>query len=332
MNSNRILTRKLMGLDYRVWRVMILFLFLSAGLLSYKLMDTPKCAPIDFKIKTVSDNDSVYYTNDILSFRTLGAEQNVTWDFDDKTPTVEGTFVTHRFATDGKYFIKVTVNSVCEFVKPITIKKAFVEETESNKERIVGNNKTFVRTPETFTCSQTATSYEWNVSEHPEFGTRTGASATYKFEQAGDYIIELTLNKTRLKKYTKQIKVASIPKLISDKPQAPPTTGGGGGGGNSNPSKLIISESTFKDFLDKVVEGVYFEDDFDKYLCAEGATPVILNGKKNKQITFSQACKDLPKRVNKNFMGIGKRAKKIKSVSLNRDAKLCVTSIDINYD
>lgn len=328
MNSNRILTRKVMGLDYRVWRVMILFLVLSAGLLSYKLMDTPKCAPIDFKIKTISDNDSVYYTNDILSFRTLGAEKNVTWDFDDKTGTVEGTFVTHRFATEGKYFIRVTVNSVCEFVKPVTIKKAIVEETDSNKQRIIGNDKTFVRTSETFTCSQSAESYEWKVSEHPEYGNRSGASTTYKFEQAGDYTIELTLNKNRLKKYTKQIKVAGIPKLINDKPEPPPATGGGG----SNPSKLIISESTFKEFLEKVISGVYFEDDFDKYLCAEGATPVILNGKKNKQITFSEACKELQKRVNKNFTGIGKRAKKIKSVSLNRDAKLCVAYIEINYD
>jgi PKD domain len=329
MKSKRILTRKIAGLDYRVWRVMILVFIIPAGLLGYKLMDKEKCAPIDFKIKAISDNDSVYYTNDILSFRTLAAEKNVTWDFDDKTGIVEGAFVTHRFATDGKYFIRVTVNATCEFVKPVTIKKAIVEETDSNKERITGNDKTFVRTPETFTCSQTAESYEWKVSEHPEYGTRTEATTTYKFEQPGDYTIELTLNKNRLKKYTKSIKVAGIPKLINDKPEPPPPVTGGG---RPNPSKIIISESTFKEFLEKVISGVYFEDDFYKYLCAEGATPVIFNAKKNKPVSFSEACKDLQKRVSKNFTGIGKRAKKIESVKLIRDAKLCITSIEINYD
>lgn len=325
MKSTRILTRKTMGLDRRVWRVMIFMLILTSGLLGYKLMDTPKCTPVDFKIKTISDNDSVYYTDEILSFRTVRSEKKITWDFNDNTGTDTGTFITHRFATEGKYYIKVTVNSNCEFVKPITIKKAIPVPTETvgNEAQIIGHDKTFVRISEVYTCSKVADYYEWNISEHPEYGTRTGASATYKFEEPTDYTIELTLNKDRLKRFTKTVKVVSIPTLIPDKPQPV----------ESKNNKILLSEKTFKDYLEKVISGAFFAKDFDKYLCSEGATPVVMNGKAKKKITFTQACEKLNGlRLNKNFTGIGKRAARIKNVRFTLDAKNCITLLEINYE
>jgi hypothetical protein len=205
MNSERILTRKTLGLDHRVWRVMIVLFVLSIGLYSYKLIDTPKCTPVDFKTKTI-DNDSVYSTDEILSFSTLRFEKNITWDFGDNSPGGAGTFVTHRFASEGKYFIKVTVNSDCQFIKPITVRKAVVENI-STREQIDGHPSTFVGTSETYSALTTATNYEWSVENHPEYGVLNGQSVAYKFLSAGDFTIMLMLDKDRFKIYRKSVTV-----------------------------------------------------------------------------------------------------------------------------
>jgi hypothetical protein len=334
MNSERILTRKTLGLDHRVWRTMAVLFILSAGLLSYKLLDTPKCLPVDFKIKTI-DNDTVYYTDEILSFSTLRFEKNVTWDFDDKSPNGTGTFITHRFATEGKYFIKVSVNTDCDLIKPITVKKA-VPQAVGSKEQIEGHASTFVGASETFTCLSKANTYEWSVENHPEYGLLADQSATYRFMEPGDYTLKLTLDKDRYKIYTKSVtvvenekpkpllpkadklmdfdKVQKIEKLIPEKTYS------------------FISEQTFSDYLGKVVDGQFFAKDFDSYLCLEGKTPTIINGKADRQVTFEQACAELNGKHRSRFLGLGKKAIKIKKVRLNRDKEKCVTLIEIKYE
>jgi PKD domain len=332
MNSERILTRKTLGLDHRVWRVMILLLVLSVGLFGYTLIDTKKCIPVDFKIKTI-DNDSVYYTDEILSFSTLRFEKNITWDFNDNSPTGTGTFITHRFATEGKYFIKVTVNSDCQFVKPITVRKAIVESLTNTKEQIDGHPSTFVGAGETYTSLLSAETYEWNIENHPEYGLLNGQSVNYKFLSPGDFTIKLTLNKDRFKIYRKSVtvvenekpkQVEKIDKLIDYDKLAKMD--------KEKSVKTSISELTFKEYLGKVVDGQFFAKDFNDYLCSEGKTPTILNSKADRQVTFEQACAELNGKRRSKFMGLGKKAIHIKSVRLNKDKDNCITLIEIKYE
>jgi hypothetical protein len=336
MNSERILTRKTLGLDHRVWRVMLVLFVLATGLYGYTLIDKPKCIPVDFKIKTI-DNDSVYFTDEILSFSTLRFEKNITWDFGDNSPAGTGTFVTHRFAAEGKYFIKVTVNSDCQFIKPITVRKAIVESlTSSNKEQIDGHPSTFVGASESYTSLLSADTYEWSVENHPEYGLLNGQSATYRFTSPGDFTIQLTLNKDRFKIYRKSVTVIEnekpkpvekIDKLIDYEKLAKLD--------KTEPAakeKVGISELTFAEFLGKVVDGKSFAKDFDDYLCLEGKTPTIINGKADKQVSFEQACAALNGKKRSKFLGMGKKAIRIKSVRLNRDKSNCITLIEIKYE
>lgn len=331
MNSERILTRKTLGLDHRVWRTMIVLFVLSIGLYSYTLLDKPKCTPVDFKIKTI-DNDSVYSTDEILSFSSLRFEKNITWDFGDNSPAGTGTFVTHRFATEGKYFIKVTVNSDCQFIKPITVRKAIVENINT-KEQIDGHPSTFVGTGESYTSLITAGTYEWSVENHPEYGVLNGQSVNYKFTASGDYTIKLTLDKDRFKIYRKSVTVVEnekpkpvekIDKLIDydklDKLDKETSV------------KTSISEKTFSEYLGKVVDGKFFAKDFNDYLCIEGKTPTIINGKADKQVSFEQACAELNGKRKSKFLGMGKKAIHIKSVRLNKNKDNCITLIEIKYE
>ncbi|MBK8786671.1 MAG: PKD domain-containing protein [Chitinophagaceae bacterium] len=333
MNIERILTRKTLGLDHRVWRVMILLFVLSIGLFSYTLIDTKKCIPVDFKIKTI-DNDSVFSTDEILSFSSLRFEKNITWDFGDNSPNGTGTFVTHRFAKEGKYFIKVTVNSDCQFVKPITVRKAIVESlTSTNREQIDGHPSTFVGAGETYTSLLSADTYEWSIENHPEYGLLNGQSVNYKFLSPGDFTIKLTLNKDRFKIYRKSVtvvenekpkQVEKIDKLIDYDKLAKID--------KEKSVKTAISDLTFKEYLGKVIAGDFFAKDFYDYLCMEGKTHVILNGKADKQVTFEQACAELNGKRRSKFLGLGKKAVHIKSVRLNKDKANCVTLIEIKYE
>lgn len=333
MNSERILTRKTLGLDHRVWRVMIVLFVLSIGLFSYTLIDKPTCTPVDFKIKTI-DNDSVYSTDEILSFSSLRFEKNITWDFGDNSPIGSGTFLTHRFATEGKYFIKVTVNSDCQFIKPITVRKAVVASLISDKEQIDGHPSTFVGAGESYTSLLSAKSYEWSVENHPEYGLLNGQSATYRFLSPGEFTIQLTLDKDRLKIYRKSVTVVEnekpkpvekIDKLIDYDKLAKLD--------KDNPAKVKmgISELTFAEYLEKVISGKSFAKDFDGYLCSEGKTPTIINGQSNQQVTFEQACAELNGKHRSKFFGLRKKAVHIKSVRLNRNKDNCITLIEIKY-
>jgi PKD domain len=333
MNSERILTRKTLGLDHRVWRVMIVLFVLSIGLYSYTLIDTPKCTPVDFKIKTI-DNDSVFSTDEILSFSSLRFEKNITWDFGDNSPAGTGTFVTHRFAVEGKYYIKVTVNADCQFTKPITVRKAIVENINT-KDQIDGHPSTFVGTGENYTTLAKAETYEWSIENHPEYGVLNGQSVSYNFMSPGDFTIKLTLDKDRFKIYRKSVTVVEnekpkpvekIEKLIDYEKLAKLDKD------NPPKEKMGISELTFADYLEKVIAGQYFAKDFNDYLCLEGRTPVIINGKSDKQVTFEQACAELNGKRKNKFLGLGKKSVHIKTVRLNRGNDNCVTMIEIKYE
>ena len=65
MNANRIFTRQIKGLDYRIWRVILIMIIISIGLLSYRLIDVRKCKPVNFTIKTIDiHTDSTYSTGE----------------------------------------------------------------------------------------------------------------------------------------------------------------------------------------------------------------------------------------------------------------------------
>lgn len=317
MSSNRILTRRSFGLDTRVWWIMILLIVLSGGLLGYKLMDKKECKSIEFNMLNQSGTDSAFFTGNLLLFKAVTPEKNITWDFNDNTGLKHGTIVTHQFANEGKYYVKVSVNSACETIHPVIIIKAIIRDSISENIFIIGQDRTLTKKPEKFNCSQPATSYEWSVLGHPELGISSDKTAIFTFLKEDTYTVTLTLNNNGLKKYTKNIKA----KEIGIPPPPPPP-----------PSKIQVNASKFKEMFQDVVNGRVFAGNFNQYLCSEGATPVIMNGKKENQMNLIQACGYLNgKRVSKNIIGIGHRAIKIDDVKLSRDDKNCVTMINVMY-
>jgi hypothetical protein len=323
MSSERILTRRSWGLDNRVWQAMIVLVILSGGLLGYRLMDKPKCKAVDFSILNQSCTDSINCAGDMLLFSSLGTEKEVSWDFNDNTGIHEGATITHQFTQEGKYYVRMRVNSSCDTTHTIIIKKKEIIDVSVPEAKIMSNDRTFENVRESFRSSYQGDSYEWSVANHPELGISNDAIAGFKFPNKGTYTIELILNKNLQKKYTKNIVV--LGPVISN-------TGGGGNTTVSTNKKTPISEPTFKEMVQQVVYGKVFAKDFIEYLCSEGATPVIINGKTDDRKNLLQACEYLNgKRVSATKVGLGRRAIKIDAVKLDRDDKLCIRQINITY-
>ena len=145
MTSNRIFTKQIMGLDYRVWRVMLILSILSLGLLSYRLLDSKKCIPENFSIKTiVTHTGNTYNAGETLSFISSANKDEITWDFGDNTEKASGQYVTHTYQNSGSYKITASTGAgaSCETVQSIQVIQAVVSPEANNNmvtgEEIVG--------------------------------------------------------------------------------------------------------------------------------------------------------------------------------------------------
>jgi hypothetical protein len=101
----------------------------------------------------------------------------------------------------------------------------------------------------------------------------------------------------------------------------------------STPKTIRVANETFKSLLQSVVEDEMVEADFYKYLCQQGATPVVINGDKANPKTFSWLCQKISGKKSKNGLLSKNKSMTIISVKMFRDedeAK-CVNKIEVNY-
>src|SRR6187399_3265243 len=107
MSTYSIFSRRILGLDTRVWRLMLIVLVLSFGLLSYKIINKDKCIPFYIEIGRKSHiADTFYFTGENIRFIASISSEDLSWDFNDNsTVTTKGSFVVHTFKKEGKYYV-----------------------------------------------------------------------------------------------------------------------------------------------------------------------------------------------------------------------------------
>lgn len=360
--SSRIFTRQILGLDQSVWLTMIILFVLSAGLLSYKLIDRNKCTAFSIKIGSRAHfTDSVYYTDNNIFFKANSSNDDVTWTFGEKyREAAKGLAVTHKFMARGKYYISASINGKCETGQWITVENkpdnSQIKDNTPEIKEILGADSTFQGMEEEFFSPALAdSSYEWVVLFHPEMGTQNEETAKFRFPNSGKYTIQLTLDHIRIKSYTKEIFVEELQKkvlkskemdegdiekiIIAKKKEIgkivppPPVVEPAIVVAPAEPKIIRIGEKLFRNELQLLVEEKKTEDDFYKYLCSKGSTPVILNSKKDKSRTFSQLCKELKGKKGKSWIVLKGGSITIKSVKLTRDEinKDCINLIEVEY-
>jgi len=331
MNPNKIFTRQLMGLDYRVWRVLLILVIVCLALVSYRLIDLKKCTPVNFLIKTIAvHTDSVYGIGESLSFIASTSQDEITWDFGDNSDKVTGQYVTHAFSSEGSYKVSASTGTSCQTIKQITVKKAVVVKPKDDGsfagEEIVGPVSTMEGNEEIFTFMVTADFYEWSIANFPKM-TRTGSSAKFQFPGAGKYTVQVTLDHDRTKRYTKEVTVEARPNEKSPipdniKPLLPDDVKP-----LPDPNKNVkISDAIFMSYLQKVVDKKMAARDFDNYLCYKGETKVVSNGE---LMSFNAFCDEISGKTRRKFLGRTKI--KIQSAEMRRDTEGCVNIIEVKY-
>lgn len=351
MATNRIYTRKTMGLDKRVWFVMLAGIIIPLGLLSYRLIDKKECIPIDFTVKSISGGTgNVFIFGETIIFKASTISNDVTWDFQDNSPKSFGKYVIHKFRSPGNYLVKASTGPGCEEIKQIVINSVPVNDSTSigtvSGQEIIGPVATIPGKEELFTCMVSAGSYEWSVVNYPKLH-QTGITAQFTFPREGTYTVQVTLDNDRSKRFTKEILVQIdeeavkrqnkqaeevrqlipfTPITVIEKPVKeddlakeepvviiPPK--------EAVKKKMFISNETFFSLMEMVLNNQKDISDFNQYLFSEGATKVQVKGEGSFK-TFSWLYQEL-KGKNKKL--------KLKSIELIRDENEHVINIKVEY-
>lgn len=349
-------------MDQNVWLTMFILFVLSAGLLSYKLIDGKKCIAFSIRVGSRAHfTDTVYYTGNNIFFEANSSNDDVTWTFGEKSRDVgKGLVVTHKFMTRGEYYISASINGKCKTGQWITVENkpdnSQIKDNTPEIKEILGADSTFQGMEEEFFSPALADSfYEWVVLFHPEMGKQNKETAKFRFLNSGKYTIQLTLDRIRIKNYTKEIFVeelqkkvlkpkdmdgADIEKIIIAKKKEedkivppPPAVEPAIVVAPAEPKIIRITEKLFKYELQQLVEEKKNEEYFYKYLCGKGTTPVILNSKRDKSRKFSELCKELRGKRSKSWIVFKGGSITIKSVKFFRNEinKDCIDQIEIEY-
>jgi hypothetical protein len=332
MAANRAFTRQLFGLDYRVIRVMVAIIILAIGLVSYRLLDKKECTPVRFIIKTITPHtDSSYSAGESLSFIATSTGNEITWDFGDNSEKVTGQYVSHKYLSTGSFTVTATTGIACEAALKILVQLPS-ELNKSNEpvtagEEIIGPLLTQPGVEASFTCMVSADSYEWSIPNYPKM-IRTGSTAKFVFPAAGKFMVQVTLDNDRTKRYTKEITVEApeAPKpLVPDNikplvPEVQPLP-------DPRTFSVKVTDAVFAEYLGQVIDKKMTAPDFDKYLCYKGETKVVSNGD---VMTFNAFCEEISGKKRRKLI-IMKTKIKISSAILRRDNDGCVNIIEVKY-
>lgn len=220
MNATNFFTRRILGMDYRVWGAMLLVCFLSLGLYGYKQIrfNTINDQPCPRDTITVNGKRvevvASCYLNRYLLFEVQSeATGTVEWDFGDGTNVEKGQIVSHGFMEEKTYSVKATVNGVCEFrVEVVVVQDPFLS---GNQEKPVVEVFADPMRPTTgstvnFYCvadMPVIASYQWKVLNTNE--VQKNAVPAFTFNGEGKYTIQLVINDDPSTITTKVIEVTT---------------------------------------------------------------------------------------------------------------------------
>ena len=213
MDNEQKVSRKFLGMNSKVWLVIIIMLIISGGFVGYTMLKNEECVPIDFNVGVAPRlNDNFYYVGEEIPFKASRASNRISWNFNDDSDSIVGkAFVTHKFSKEGYYYVTLSTSLDCEAIRLVTIRNRNGSDTAEvaamNKE-IIGTSSTFSGREEEFISPiSNSSSYHWVVLNHPEMGSRSGEKAKFQFTRAGQYIVQLTLDRDHKKRLKKQISV-----------------------------------------------------------------------------------------------------------------------------
>jgi hypothetical protein len=220
MNANHIFTHKRMGLDRRVWWLMLFFCIVSIGLFGYNSINRKPCSVISLTARSESGSTKQFYINEPIHFTAfMSGSEKVDWDFGDKTTAGESnSSIFHSFRQTGNFIVKATIDGGCEEVMALkVIKRPGVElsnnETPALVESIIvpSNRYPLVGEIVKFSSTVEASKYEWWIegSSDPVKNTSTVA---YTFNLPETYTVRLKINDNTKKIYSYPIVVVDLPK------------------------------------------------------------------------------------------------------------------------
>ncbi len=218
MNATNFFTRRILGLDYRVWVAMVLVCFLSLGLYSYKQIrfnhiNSQPCPNDSITINGKSVENVASCVLNRLSLFGIQSDSAATveWDFGDGTNVVKGQIVSHGFIEEKIYSVKATVNGECEFkVEVVIAQDPFLsgKQVKPVVEIFADPIRPKIGSTVHFYCVSDMpyiTSYEWKVLEKNE--VKGDSVPAFMFREGGIYTIQLVLNDDPLTRTTRAIKV-----------------------------------------------------------------------------------------------------------------------------
>ena len=244
MNATNFFTRRILGMDYRVWITMLLVCFLSLGLYSYKQIrfNRLKNQPCSNDSITVNSKRVENVASCLLNRLTFfGIQSNsaatVEWDFGDGTDVQKGQAVSHKFIEEKTYSVTATVNGECKFKVDVEVVQDALLSIKQEKPsvqivadplhpKIGGIVKFYCVSDISF-----INSYEWKVIETKEVQLDSVPAFTFRDEKI--YTIQLVLNDDPSTRTTRTIKA------ITEVPIGPETPNSVAGGGMSNIGPLI---------------------------------------------------------------------------------------------
>jgi PKD repeat protein len=235
MNATNFFTRRMLGMDYRVWIAMLFVCFLSLGLYGYKQirltsMNGQPCTPDTITVngKMVEVVVGCYLNRPSLFGVQSEAAATVEWNFRDGTPVEKERVVYHKFTQEGAHRVTVTVNGRCESDVLVQVsedpffsgyrEKPVIEIYAEPAHPEPGNTVKF----RCLTDLPVINSYEWKVLETKE--VKKDSEPTFTFPDSRDYTIHLIINDDPLTETTSKIEVSM------EMTQVQATTGNNGSG------------------------------------------------------------------------------------------------------
>ncbi|MDC1161819.1 PKD domain-containing protein [Tenacibaculum sp.] len=310
-------------IDKSVIRLFIIAFLISASVLAYRYTKYTPCKEVVFAV--TSDD---FRESKLVKFTDNTANAKVwKWNFGDSSKEVFSKEALHIYKKPGEYYVKLTVNDICERIEKVVIKqKIFVIDSTKlpifklPNSILVGEKLTVIdKTPN-------ASTWEWRFGETANINSKERI-AKYTYKESGLKTVSLIVNgdvQHMIKKRINVLPIEQEDERINDITAVQRTVDDGikdkpldAMDSNGAPKSVpFISESQFKNNLILVSKKKMSVNSFKKYLCGDLNKSIIVNGKKTSFLAFCELIKD--------------KKLKIKEVKLYRDkGSNCIKDVTI---
>lgn len=311
MNVATISTRRLTGLDYRIWLVMAACWVVCLGLFGYKKVKATTttvqpCGAVRILVNGVADDGIAVCNPDVTTLFQAEAPPNVTveWDFNDGSEAVKDVRAMHKFKAEDDYKVVVTVNGRCEYTKEITVRKIVPGDAVKPSVKIFADSvkaTTGSRIRFSAVANVPASSYQWMLL--PTAEKQAGEDVTFSFFSAGEFTVQVVINNDPATRQEQKITITDVPQAAlpnpGSLPSVPPSVPPGPWDNSNRPPPVPPTHNsdtvakvappadnireadpeTFKGLLQGVLKGDKKATDLYPYLKYEGSTQVEVNNK-----------------------------------------------------